>query len=515
MKVLLGYIIKRRSLFESIGIFLTLFIFSRYCIYKYFNIPYLLDDAPTYVMVVDYFLGNSTLSSSARPPGYPILLLFSYLISSDVRTVMLVQSTLSIAAGILFITTIYKTYRRLVKFAAIAVLIYMTDLVYVHHETAILSETLFSNLLIVYSAFLLLAIKRDKLVFWCGSGASVAILVMVKPIGAVLYVHALIVFIFLIYTKKFSKKTVAFALSLSILFLSHLIYNRVTAGEASVKEYQTKKFLTFVHPVFAFIEKQDEYPDKINDLVEKYRDKTPPGVRTALQTSWNPRIVSWAALSNEHNYEDFIKDYDKLNGSFPLLNIVLPTLKAQPEVYLRWVYSMFIHYFDILSPSQRRTYKFLNEYETSFPPRVVDYLTREMNKDGAFYTFNSPRITNDDVQSNIQNAFGDWMYTMTQSFYKSRQAIFQNVLWVIVYVVALVFSVVMFVNHGFQDRDNFAFLLILTLPMLFSLAYSMVHTTNIRYAYPLTFVYYLAPIFLYLIYTKRKNGRSNEVIKID
>jgi hypothetical protein len=123
------------------------------------------------------------LSGLARTPGYPLFLAAIFLFSSRLLSVVIVQNFLTLASALFLLWAVYKTRGRMVIGAALAMVAHVTQPLLSGLDFTILTESLFTSLLLFSLGFLLLAFQtrraRDLFMFSVLGGFAI----LVRPSG--------------------------------------------------------------------------------------------------------------------------------------------------------------------------------------------------------------------------------------------------------------------------------------------------------------------------------------------
>ena len=502
----------------GIGLFLIVFALTRLCFYTNINLPYSFDDAPSYTQVIDTFLEEGKLEFTQRSPGYPLFLLLSYTISPNISMVLILQSVLTILSGIFIIWAFFKTYTKLALPAAIALSVFISSTVYLHHESAILTESLYTSLFLFFSGFLMLALQKHRLVYWCMTGLLVMPIIFVKPIGVILFAFVGLLILYMVIRHFKWEIIVAFGLPIIILYLTLAFYNLYSLGDFTINESHGKKFLALVHPVLTSLEQDEDYPEEINGIIEDLQEKIPESHKKLVATSWNLKKLRLSHLQNKKHFRAFIENYRALDTDFSLRTVSLDAIKKHPGIYGKWFITMITHYFRSFNPDLRYTYPFLQNHNKCFTARIRRYFYDDANKQGRFMYYYTPKLTVRETQNKLEALRNNNLCVFNQKFSKFHNTIFQSLIWVYIYVFVLLFAAIKFFTSKLRDTDSFVVLLILLLPLASGISYAVVHGTFIRYSYPLSFAYYLAPVFLPLLlpqglfkrYTPVKQNRKKK-----
>ena len=137
--------ISQLSLLVSFIIFTSAFLVTRLAFFYYYNIHNFSVDYLSYFTIVDQLDRGMLPNLSIRTPGYPLFLKLVFTFVSKNSAVVVVQNSITFAVSLFFIYVIYKKYKSLCLFAAIALIAFVSSSVHLKHDTTLLAESLYVN----------------------------------------------------------------------------------------------------------------------------------------------------------------------------------------------------------------------------------------------------------------------------------------------------------------------------------------------------------------------------------
>lgn len=505
MKTLLQNIQKRR-LIISISLFTLVFVLTRLPYYLFSNIPYIFDDAYDYNAILSgFFTGNLTNTASF---GYPAILALITIFTRDAEILILYQSILSLICSLFFIYTIYKHYSKLTIPATIALLIFSVSIPQLNFETAFLTEFMYSNFFLLFISFFILAVKTKKTVHIIFCGATLMFIPMIRPAGMFMFGIAILILLFMFLRRYSWRVKIFFVVPVIALFLMQSLYNYLATNkkEFTFTENIAKQNLSFADPIPTVLQPDESFPEHINKSIEKGLSALNERDRQILD-SWNVDDL-WILYFTKSRkvsgrFHSEMRKHDPDFTKFQLQDIALQAIRNNPGKYFKWIYTMFVHYFRSIDVDNRYTYPFLEDYETCFKGRIGRYFYDKrsyMNKTGRFDWRNgflhcnkySPDEASKKAESFKKSSYLQFM----QGFSTFYSSIFERHFWIYLYFLVFFVSVFVFIKSKLKNEDAFIIFIILLLPITAAIAIALVHNCYIRYAYPLNFVYYLAPVFL-------------------
>ncbi len=496
----------------SSSFFILIFAALRLPFYLYINIPYIFDDAPSYAAVAKTIVEGTPFFLS-RTPGYPFFLSFMHNISADILLVEYAQSFITICSSLFFIYTINRIYPKLTIPATFAITIFTSSVIFIHSESSILTECLYVNIITLFISFYILSLKTDKRIYWFFVSLSFIVLVYVRPTG--LFLVPLLVLQFMFAWRLKYPRIVLFYLVFPAVFFYSMIsaYNFFTLGHFSIS---TQGFSDMVCNTFSFIEKDDSFPDYINQAIDKaVLAQTNQKEHNYIENSWDIKNITALYLKYQSFDDNFWQRLSQVNPyrSKKFLedckNVTFTTIKNHPNNYMKFIAVQYLHYFDSFHHARTSSYPFFESYEKCFRARIIKYFLSKSNQTGTFKIFNTPRIEENVAKSMIDRLQENNLLIMVNSFSRIHQKLFRNHIWVLLYFVIFIYSFFIFLFTRCRNIDAFIVFSICLINLLNVMLISIANIAMIRYNFTLHLTYYLAPALLpSIIFFKRINPVS-------
>src|SRR5208283_905024 len=137
-------------------------------------------------------------------------------------------------SGLIVVYSIHRTFYLLTPLAAIAITAYISSMSQVLTDMALLTESVFTNLIILSIAMLILALKNRKMIYFIISSACMALSIYVRPTGQFFAVTYCMVLLYLIYNKYPGKNIYGFLAPFLALMLFLPTYNYFTYGKFNI-----------------------------------------------------------------------------------------------------------------------------------------------------------------------------------------------------------------------------------------------------------------------------------------
>lgn len=498
----------KNGLWVGIGIFTFFFLFTRLPYYIYINIPYLFDDGPDYVAVMKQMVeGNPQFYK--RPPGYILFLGLVYMVSSDVVVVTYIQSIIGFLTGIFFIFAIHKTYPQLTVWCSLAITVFSSSVIFLHFETTVLTEGLFTNFMILYFGSLVLALKTEKWYYWMLSSCIMMLIIYIRAAGQVLYPIFILLLAYMFFKKMPHKTKILYAFPVLFFYLSLNIFNYLTIDTFG---YSPQGKADIIGNVLTFIEKDPQYSERMNALIDHCVLKnTDPREIEFVNTSWDITSINSIYLKYQ-NYIVCLQDSllvgrKKSSPEFykDCYDVALSTIQKYPFKYLKFLIAQYIYYYLSFDHKEVSAYPFLKDYETNFTNgRIYAYFYDAINKNGQYGLFIPPKLSEQVAITKLSYFKTKPLMRWNQKLSEWHNSIFRNLIWVAFYCIAFVYSGVIAYKSKFQNIDSIILFTLCLINFLSTFLISVVTMNMIRYNYPLHFAYYLAPIFCWILW---KNNR--------
>jgi len=205
---MLKSLVQKNTLLISFLIITGIFLLARLPFFLYCPVPEpQTEDTPEYFEVVMKMLAdNSKVDFSFIPIGYPLFLLITGLINNTLLAVAIAQNILALISCLFFIYAVHQSYPKLTIWAALVFAGYVSSENNIHWDTHFTPDSLYTSLLIFFSGFLILTIKKENLIFGVLASATAAYLLLIRASAVFIIPVMICVVAFIIYNNYNSKK---------------------------------------------------------------------------------------------------------------------------------------------------------------------------------------------------------------------------------------------------------------------------------------------------------------------
>lgn len=253
----------------SFLIVLIPFLITRLPYFIYYPVPSLQPDYSSYWMpLYQMEIGNFPPVFNYRTPGYPLFMGIVLLFSNKLMSIVLVQNILTLSAALILVFSIYRAYLFLAPLAAIAISAYISSMSQLLTDMSLLTESVFTNLIILSIALLILALQRKHLISFVLTSACMALSIYVRPTGQFFIVIYGMVLFYMIYNKYLKKHVYGFLAPFLFLMLLLPTYDYFTYGTFNITN---GKEATLICGTSFYLEQNPSYSNELNNVIEKVR----------------------------------------------------------------------------------------------------------------------------------------------------------------------------------------------------------------------------------------------------
>ena len=494
-------------------VFSLFFIISRAWYFVEMPIPAVHPDSGTYNNVAEIILSGNFPLLGDRAIVYPVFLAAIYSVSNFVSSVILVQNIFSLISGLLLIYAIFRIDYKSALLFSIILGGYYSGTQVLEHDTAVLTESLYTSFLILSFSFLILGvtIERWRTILFASSSGLAALTILIKPGAIYLVVIYLMTALFI--SRKYNKRKIllVYIAPFFLILLAQSIYNKLTINTYALSVTDAKE-VTFVTNFYW--EKSDRYPIEINQAIENVGKFTSARFQDSdldyLLNSWNvfdeKGLERTRALYLLGHYYGPQEEIAKITGGWGspewrswLLRLSADSIKQNPSAFVKhYVVMMYSYYYYAFDYWNFRDY---------IQNRVKIYYIDKHFSEGRGLSEHS-RIAKEFADPiflpapiSISGANISFLDTSMYRIYLMQKTSFSKLLslkiWLIFLPIWLLLSLYMLIkSRCFNEYAFIAFILSMAHLGNASIV-SLVEYSQPRYSYPLEWTYYLIPFFVY------------------
>lgn len=498
--------IHHKRLFYSIAVFCLCFVLVRLPYYLLIGLPGYLDDSDVYAQMSTALLNGSFGKAGIFAPGvnlgYPLFLVLISLVSSNAMAIMWAQTLVSFFTGCLMLVAILRTYPRYLWAVCVALIVTYTSQLHIYHETLILTESLYINCLVLFTATVILALKRNKVSDWLMCSLMVLVTLVIRPAGIFLIAIYLLLLGFMIWNHYNKTRLLAFLSPFLAVFLALCSYNYVRYGNFS---FAPSPGSVTILPVSFMMEPSPAYPKTFNEAIILTQQQLPETERQTIAHSWDIDSLKFIFINRADLLVEAFREHSRKNGRLAnekeiVLKIGEDALRNKPEIYAKFVISMLYQYFESIDTKRTVAYKYLRNYIDDWGIKMLTFMRSEANQKRRVAYFEVEHLTPTDLDQKIADLqqhplhrFINWLYTYLLN------PLFHNLFWLFIWALVGLWSVVSLVKSRFRSPEAFLVLVIVCINTFSAVLTCLIQMGMIRYSSTTHFTYYLAPALVGLI----------------
>ncbi|MBK8982143.1 MAG: YlbF family regulator [Ignavibacteria bacterium] len=519
----------RNTFLKGSLIFLFFFLITRLPYLIYYPVNILSNDSASYISAAFSILNSVTPLFDIRTPGYPVFLAKIWFFSESIFTVSLMQIIFSLFTGILLIYIFSAVYKKYSVVFACCLTVYMTSSYFLILESALLTEGIFTNVLLICAALMILSLKRDRNIYMILFSVSTAVLIFIRPAGMFFFGIIILMIIYFIIKKYGVLKYVSLIIPITVLITGLCIYNYSTLGKFTITPFGEANLAGVT---ILFMETSDEYPGFVNQAIQQTLDSIPRKDKSYVRNSYGITKLFSVFRDNFHRQlhfagnlmgEDSTKKYMDIQ---PYMRTVsMDAIKKNPDIYAKFFMSNFIFFFRNLGIEL----KYFDQLRYNYKRNIVDkrYIT-ELDKK-KWQQISSDRSMNEKVKEFLQkeiNLQEELKYisvtdngeviaqsTFLKSLYELYESLYnfflRNVIWYIAFFAMFAFSIYLLLKTRFKNTDAVIAFLICMIFLTKALMVSLVESSLERYSYTVEFAVYFSIPFLLILIDNYKNLKLN------
>ncbi len=497
----LGAILTTPPFLLPTAIVVFFFLVSRLAFFLYFPVVEIGLDSGSYLELVKLLRGHFWLYFDVRTPGYPLFVWpFSYL-PEKWLVIAYVQNALSLSSALLLTFSLYRLRPFLAIPVAIAIGAFFCGSQASMYDTAILSESLYTNAIILAIAFLFLGFAQSKPIPFLCSSAAMAYTILIRPAGMYFLVIFLVVFGFLVWNRYRHAILFAFLTPFIVIILILCSYNLYTLRSFTISPFGEANL---AGATVMYWEPDSSLPAAINealkDLPNAYaRAGITDADRKVLNDSWDPGELM-DVFNKQYNQLVWTAGYGngKRFGHLGYLyyrqfirQIALRAIRRHPIIYIKYVWTNLAYYFENI------TYRY--EFFSQIGQRVRD---EYVDRSTAYEIIPVELVHNPSpLPKAIQIAgTGEAAEVILAPSYLARLdvaverlhwSLFLSRFWIWAFLAITALCAIRLVLS--RGRHLGAFLLLILSLVSFGggLVVALVEIAMNRYSYPTQFIYYL------------------------
>jgi hypothetical protein len=445
-------------------------------------------DSFSYYKIVGEMVQGNLPYFYQRPPLYPLILGGLNLISAKTILVPLFQVILTLYSSLLFLRVVGKHFPKHFLLFALSLWAYLGTNTHTQYDLMILTEGVFSSLIVFLTALTIESVKTNALKEWMKTSLVIVSIFLLKPSSLFILPYLLLVLSYFIWQKKY-KWILSFITPVISIYFVLCAYNYATTDRFTISALGQ---ISLAGTVACFAEPNPHQPAYIKETIELIKpsyeqQQTLKGKYSykSFYEIFNTKYLEFQSTvaSKGHSYYIGKSKVPIFRTVDDLKEMNLRSIKLHPDLYFRFVQTMFINYY----------HNFLRD--PVFYNEEVTYAKHNFSTTNEIFRH----------LENEEHTATNHTYTVDSPFVKSlyyysriHHFVFKNILILLAFFASIILCIVNFIRYGFLSQNNLIALLLTSIVISNSVLVALVQQSLIRYSFPFELIYYLVPLLIFL-----------------
>lgn len=517
-----------RNLKLSLFFLIIVFLITRLPFYLYYPVVSISFDTASYCAVALNILEGNIPLFDIRTPGYPFFLSAIWMFSKNLFFLSLVQSLFTLFSCVLFLVVVNRVYKKHLIYFAAALIIYISSSYFILFESAMLTENLFVNVLILITAFMILAIKERSSSHWILFSVLCGVLLYLRPAGLFLAPVFAVLFFYFFKSKLNLKYYSSLLAPVMIFILSLCMYNYFTVNSFSMSPFGN---INLPGVTITFMEPSPEYPEYVNQIIDSVSNKLPGKDKSYVRTSFGVSKLYNVFLNNFYAVivlTGMLMQHESSSGFISVIPILkrisFDAIKKHPDIYAKFFISNFIQFFRNISKSL----VFYTELERIYKSIAIEQKHLKALEKGGWqqvstnasdyqkvidlYRMNAERtagIEQIKIEESDKVKLNNTALKSIYDFYeKVYNILFRNIFWLIISAITFAVCFIKLLKSNFRNTDALIYFLLVLMFISKAVLVSLVESSLERYSFTIEFVLYLSIPYLIILWNKTKTKKE-------
>jgi len=499
----------KNSLAVSFSLITAFFLVSRLPLFLYFPIPggYLATDCFEYFKAAFEMRNGQVPLFDIRTPGYPLFLLITSWIWDSALAIIITQNILTLIASLFLTHAVFANYRGLTYGAAAAMIFYLMSNNSVEADSNLLTNSLYTNLLIIFSGILIFCLNRNK--YWAWLSLCVGAIIYVRPSGLFLIPLVILIAIFLMVALRDKRAFMLLTIPAGVMLLSLSFYNLITLNKFSVSPWGGGNLAGVT---ITFMEEDSAYSLCENQVIAQIKNRIPVQDMSELNSDYSMgrfHIIYW---DNYYLVVPFMKaliancGYENYVGALPSIKkISYDAIGRYPEKYLTFVFTNLYHYIFHGNFEEHQLF-----YYSETERRYDDMYVKRRSEQDLRFNFHVPELMPVSLKkyaykefysaqdsSTFENRFTALKNNLLFKLFdlytlKINRVLLRNWFWPIALLGLFFISAVLLLTSRLSHQGALLVFVICGMNICSAIVVSLVEVSFYHYTYMTEFTYYLA-----------------------
>lgn len=500
--------LKKHQLAVSAACLLFFFIISRLPFFLYFPIPGgFVSDAFEYFMVALEIKRGQLPLFDVRTPGYPLFLFLTDALFGSLYALLVIQNCITLCSSLFLTYAVHKIYPRYTYPVAASMLFYFMSNNSIEADSNVLTNSLYTNLLIVFLGVFMIALRRNKL--WGLLSALVALIILVRPSGLFLVPIIGVILLFLFLSARYGNAWVKMLLPATALLVVLCSYNFFTLGKFSISPWGG---MNLAGTTITFMETDSSFIPCENAAIRETMKGISPENLSVFQEKFDLEKYHQSYFDNYYLIIPLYKNLLQLCGyadyvqALPSLKKISTTaIREHPQQYATFVLTNLYAYivdgnlkehqlFYYSEVPRRHEHIYVKQKQLKpqfFSFFMPDEIPEELKRYGYKEYYTVPRDAN--FSDKYRALKEHWAFKLYDVYTLKINRIFlRNWFWPIALLLLFFWSGFQLLTSRLTDRHALLIFVICCFNICSAIVVSLVEVSFYHYTYLTEFTYYLA-----------------------
>ena len=440
--------------------------------------------------------------------------------TASIKIVIILQNIFILLCAFIFVWVIKKVTPKMVLLAALVMAIQVALPVLVVNGFSVLTEDIFSGLIILFSSFLFLAVGKNKPAWFIWTSTIAGLAYLTHPRALFLFAYYPFIVLYILFNRLPKRAIVYSAIPLLISLVIVPAYQYLFDSQIQHSPPRNLNFYYTYNFTAPYWETDPKFPSRVNEDIIRFHSSRSQQDVDILKNEWDgsklydlffrtsQEVSQWGNAEGQNIYWTRYLDLNTEERDELGKQIVLKAITTHPVFYVKFIWASFSQFFSYWGWNP------LGEFYQYYPTYLNEYYL----PDGSLRLKDQDRFMRDYAQlpkfsalpvirKNGQQQYDfipSTSYRYNVQFLRFLGIIFSNNTWLTLFLLVWIISTIVTVASRFRNR--IAFLLFIHGCLLFimavSIPLSLLSMSISRYSAPTQYFQYLLIFFSPLLFMK-------------
>ncbi|MBX7042403.1 MAG: hypothetical protein K1X85_05825 [Ignavibacteria bacterium] len=522
-----------RSFFGSVLAVSAAFLITRLPYFMHYPVIVLSSDSASYIAAAFQLMELKAPLFDIRTPGYPLFIAAVWSLGKNFIAISLVQSVITYLSAVFFLAVAYRYYGRTVIWFAVAVCGFITSGYFLVLEMSMLTEGIFTSIVLFASGVLMMSVKSGKPWAWAVFSALTGLLICIRPAGLFL-IGLILPLAFYFYLNKTGVRSyLAVIAPCALILLALCTYNLSTLGKFTITPFGEANLAGVT---VLFMGPSEKYPENVNNAIRSTLDSIPRRDLNYVRNSYNPDRLFNTFKDHFHMQMMLVDNLKRSDSTMTyikaqpyLRQISLDAISTHPEIYAKFFLCNLYYFFTNIG----RNMDYFGELGRIYKRSVIDRrFVREL-EDGKWRQVSGDAGLNASVKDFVKIKFDEQeqldgfirnsdgsvtlkptlLMSIAGAYLSLSAVVFRNPLWLLLFAAMIYYSLRVLAVSKFRDSDAVLSAMFALIFILKALLVSSVESSLERYSYTVELSVYLSLPFILILRKKLIEYKSQNKLK--